>query len=85
MAPFLRYPRSTPFVIEGYAGAATTDSQFVLSRSRALQVRGYLVGKFGLDAGYVATMPMGAEAPGSPDGGRWEGVALAMFVEAPQK
>jgi len=85
MAPFLRYPRNTPFVIEGYAGASTTDAQFVLSRSRALQVRDYLVGKFGLDAGYVAMMPMGAEAPGSPSDGRWEGVALAMFVELPQK
>ena len=85
MAPFLRYPRNTPFVIEGYSGAATTDSQFVLSRSRALQVRDYLVGKFGLDAGFVATMPLGAEAPGSPTDGRWEGVALAMFVESAPK
>ena len=85
MAPFLRYPRNTPFVIEGYAGAATRDSQFVLSRSRALQVRDYLVGKFGLDAGYVAMMPLGAEAPGSPANDRWEGVALAMFVENRRK
>ena len=85
MAPFLRYPRNTPFVIEGYSGASTTDSQFVLSRSRALQVRDYLVGKFGLDPGFVATMPLGAEAPGSPTDGRWEGVALAMFVESARK
>lgn len=82
MAPLLRYPRNTPFVIEGYSGTSTSDSQFVLSRSRALQVRDYLVGKFGLDPGFVATMPLGAEAPGSPDDGRWEGVALAIFVEA---
>ena len=81
MAPFLKYPRNTPFVIEGYAGADTADAQFVLSRSRALQVRDYLVGKFGLDAGHVATMPMGADAQGSPSTDRWEGVALAMFVE----
>jgi hypothetical protein len=26
-------------------------------------------------------MPMGAEAAGSPTDGRWEGVALAAFVE----
>lgn len=85
MAPFLRYPPKTPFVIEGYAGASTTDAQFVLSRRRARQVRDYLVGKFGLDAGQVATMPLGAEAPGSPADGRWEGVALALFVESPAK
>lgn len=81
MAPFLRYPPDTPFVIEGYAGGITRDAQFVLSRSRALQVRDYLVGKFGLDAGHVAAMPLGATAPGSPANGRWEGVALAMFVD----
>ena len=85
MAPFLQYPRNTPFVIEGYSGLPTRDSQFVLSRSRALQVRDYLVGKFGLDPGFVATMPLGAEAPGSPKDGRWEGVALAMFVESAVK
>lgn len=85
MAPFLRYPPKTPFVIEGYAGAATSDAQFVLSRSRALQVRDYLVGKYGLDPGHVATMPLGAEAPGSPTDGRWEGVALAMFVDVAGK
>lgn len=79
MAPFLGYPPNTPLVIEGYAGGPTTDSQFVLSRSRALQVRDYLVSKFGLDAGHVATMPMGADAPESPANGRWEGVALALF------
>ncbi|MEX1129307.1 MAG: MlaD family protein [Vicinamibacterales bacterium] len=81
MAPFLRYPPNTPFVVEGYAGGATSDAEFVLSRSRALQVRDYLVGKFGLDPGHVATMPLGAQAPGSPANGRWEGVALALFVE----
>jgi phospholipid/cholesterol/gamma-HCH transport system substrate-binding protein len=82
MAPFLRYPPNTPFVVEGYAGGATSDAQFVLSRSRALQVRDYLVGKFGLDPGHVATMPLGLQAPGSPANDRWEGVALALFVQA---
>jgi outer membrane protein OmpA-like peptidoglycan-associated protein len=67
--------------VEGYAGGDTSDAQFVLSRSRALQVRDYLVGKFGLDPGHLATMPLGAQAPGSPANDRWEGVALALFVE----
>ncbi len=80
MAPFLRYPRNSPFVVEGYAHEATSDQRFLLSRTRAQLVRDYLVGKFGLDPNYVATMPMGAEAVGSPSGGQWEGVAVAMFV-----
>lgn len=80
MAPFLGYPPDTPFVIEGYADGVTRDVQFVLSRRRAELVRAHLAGKFGLDAGYVTTMAMGPEAPGSPQDGRWEGVALAAFV-----
>ena len=82
MAPYLRYPRNSPFVVEGYAHEATIDQRFLLSRGRAQLVRDYLVGKFGLDANYVATMPMGADAPGSPAAGQWDGVALAMFVSA---
>lgn len=85
MAPFLKYPRDTPLVVEGYAAGPTIDRQFVLSRSRALQVRDYLVGKYGLDPGHVATMALGAEAPGSPAKGHWEGVALALFVDTARR
>lgn len=84
MTPFLKYPPDTPFVIEGYADGVTRDVQFVLSRTRAQLVRDYLVGRFGLDSGYVTTMPLGAEAPESPANGRWEGVALAAFVQTSQ-
>ncbi|HJR61271.1 MAG TPA: MlaD family protein [Vicinamibacterales bacterium] len=80
MGPFVEYPRTTPLVVEGYAEGATRDVQFVLSRTRAKLVRDYIVGRFGLDAGHVATMPLGPEAPESPANGRWEGVALAVFV-----
>jgi hypothetical protein len=38
------------------------------------------VRKYGLDADFVAVMPMGAEAEGSPSGKSWDGVALTMFV-----
>ena len=85
MAPYLRYPRTTPIVVEGYAGGGTSDAQFLLSRSRAQMVRDYIVGRFGLDARYVAIMPMGSDADGSPTDGRWEGVALAAFPELPRK
>lgn len=79
MSEFVRYPRNSPFVVEGYAHEATNDQRFLLSRRRAQLVRDYLVGKFGLDAKVVATMPMGEEAPGSPAGNRWDGVGLALF------
>jgi phospholipid/cholesterol/gamma-HCH transport system substrate-binding protein len=81
MAAFIRYPRDTPFVVEGYAAGITTDERFVASRSRAQLVREYLQGKFGLDGGYVGVMPLGNTAPGSPTDGTWDGVALAMFVQ----
>ena len=81
MATFLGYPPDTPFVVEGYADGVTRDVQFVLSRRRAELVRDYLAGKFGLDPGYVTTMAMGPDAPDSPANGRWEGVALAAFVQ----
>lgn len=80
MAEFVKYPRSSPFVVEGYAQELTGDDRFLLSRHRAQLVRDYIVGKFGLDPNAVATMPMGSEAVGSPGGERWEGVALARFV-----
>lgn len=83
MSQFVKYPRNSPFVVEGYAAqAATADERFLLSRRRAQLVRDYLVGKFALDPNFVATMAMGAEAPGSPAGDRWDGVGLAMFVAA---
>jgi phospholipid/cholesterol/gamma-HCH transport system substrate-binding protein len=82
MSQFVRYPRSSPFVVEGYAQLATFDERFLLSRRRAQLVRDYLVGKFGLDPNLVAPMAMGEQADGSPDGERWDGVALAMFITA---
>jgi phospholipid/cholesterol/gamma-HCH transport system substrate-binding protein len=81
MAAFVEYPRTSPFVVEGYAQETTGDARFLRSRARAQLVRDYVVAKFGLDARYVATMAMGAEASGSPAGATWDGVALAMFVE----
>lgn len=79
IAPFLKYPPDTPFVIEGYADAVTRDAEFLLSRTRAQLVRDYLVRKYSLSGGAVAIMAMGSEAAGSPAGDTWEGVALAVF------
>jgi phospholipid/cholesterol/gamma-HCH transport system substrate-binding protein len=83
MSQFLKYPRNSPLVVEGYARSpATRDERFLLSRTRASLVRDYLVAKFGLDPNHVGTMPMGSEAIDSPAGSEWDGVALAVFVPA---
>jgi phospholipid/cholesterol/gamma-HCH transport system substrate-binding protein len=85
MATFLRYPRDTPFVVEGYGGGITTDERYVRSRVRAELVRSYLQGRYGLDPAYVGVMPLGTDAPGSPDNGHWDGIALAAFVRTSQQ
>jgi phospholipid/cholesterol/gamma-HCH transport system substrate-binding protein len=81
MSTFVRYPKSSPLVIEGYAAEPTADQQFVESRARAALVRDHLVGRFGLDPALVAVMPMGQRAADSPSGHTWDGIALALFVE----
>jgi phospholipid/cholesterol/gamma-HCH transport system substrate-binding protein len=80
MSHFVRYPKNSPFIIEGYAQRPTNDERFLVSRERAKLVRDYVVGKFGLDPTFVGTMAMGEEAVDSPSGNQWDGVALALFV-----
>jgi phospholipid/cholesterol/gamma-HCH transport system substrate-binding protein len=81
MSQFLKYPKTSPLVVEGYSREkATRDERFLLSRMRASVVRDYILSRYGLDTNYVATMPMGSEAVDSPAGNDWDGVALAMFV-----
>ena len=81
MSQFLRYPHTSPLVVEGYARDATGDARYLNSRTRAQLVRDYVLGKFKLNPNYLAVMPMGAEAADSPSGREWNGVALALFVE----
>ena len=81
MAEFLRYPRDSPLVVEGYATQGARDEQYLRSEERARGVRDYLVDVFGRVSTLTATMPVGAEALDSPSGdGRWDGVALTIFV-----
>jgi phospholipid/cholesterol/gamma-HCH transport system substrate-binding protein len=80
MSQFVRYPEKSPFVVEGYAQEGTGDERYLISRRRSQLVRDYLVDKFKLDVNYVATMPMGSQAQGSPSGDQWDGIGLAMFV-----
>jgi phospholipid/cholesterol/gamma-HCH transport system substrate-binding protein len=80
MSQFVRYPRTSPFVVEGYAARSTAAERYLVSRARAQIVRDYVVGKFGLDPNVVTTMALGDEADESPSGRTWDGVALAIFV-----
>ena len=81
MAEFLRYPRDSPLVVEGYATLGARDEQYLRAEERATGVRDYLVDVFGRVSTLTATMPVGAEAIDSPSGdGRWDGVALTIFV-----
>jgi phospholipid/cholesterol/gamma-HCH transport system substrate-binding protein len=50
MSEFLKYPKRSPFVVEGYAQTATGDERYLISRARSQLVRDYLVGKYALDA-----------------------------------
>jgi phospholipid/cholesterol/gamma-HCH transport system substrate-binding protein len=81
MADFVRYPRDSPLVVEGYAGLADASSPQVLSAERASLVRDYLIDRFRRRATITGALGMGSEAPGSPSGNAtWSGVALTLFV-----
>jgi phospholipid/cholesterol/gamma-HCH transport system substrate-binding protein len=80
MSQYVRYPRSSPLVVENYSQAVTGDERYLTGTRRAKLVRDYLVGKFHLDPNYVATMLLGTEAKDSPSGNTWDGIALALFV-----
>ena len=68
-------------MIEGYSVEGTQDEKYLRSRTRASMVRDYLVARFHLDPQSVGLMPLGADAQGSPNSGKWDGVALAAFME----
>lgn len=80
MSQFLRYPPNTPLVVEGYAAGATDAARYVIARHRAGLVRGYLVSRFTLDTNRVGVISLGHDAPHSPTGATWSGVALALFA-----
>ena len=81
IAPFLDRLAAGVLMVEGYAAQGPRDQQYVQSRARASLIRDYLIGKFQLDPTTTGLMPMGSEAPESPDHGRWDGAALAAFLD----
>jgi phospholipid/cholesterol/gamma-HCH transport system substrate-binding protein len=81
MATYLEYLPSNPMVVEGYATEGTRDERFRRARQRAGIVREYVLGRYEVppqNAGYIA---LGNDAAGSPAGNRWDGVALALFLD----
>jgi len=80
MSQFVKYPRTSPFVVEGYAQQPTADRRFLLSRSRAGLVRDYIIQRYGVDPKVIVAMPMGAKATDSPSGNTWDGIGLTLFV-----
>ncbi|MEO7135908.1 MAG: MlaD family protein [Vicinamibacterales bacterium] len=81
MADFIRYPRDSPLVVEGYAEGREGEAAYLISDNRAQTVRDYLLTRFRRQTTLTGVMPMSELAPGSPSGDdRWSGVALALFV-----
>ena len=81
MADFVRYPRDSPLIVEGYADASEGGAPYLVSVDRAQLVREYLLGRFRRQATLTDIMGLSESAPGSPRGdGRWSGIALALFV-----
>jgi phospholipid/cholesterol/gamma-HCH transport system substrate-binding protein len=81
MSQFLKYPQTSPLMIEGYSDQPTGDQRYLQCRNRATAVRNYLLAKFHLDPDRVGIMPLGSDAPDSPSGDKtWRGVALTLFV-----
>lgn len=80
MAELMKYIGRGPLILEGYASQGSLDQKYLASRARAAMVREYLVSKFYLAPQSSGFIPLGDQAAGSPNGDRWDGVALAVFV-----
>ncbi len=82
MAGLLAYPRDSPIVVEGYADGGGAGLEYRQSQARADLVRSHLARAYRRAASLTGSMPMGSAAEGSPSrDGRWDGVALTMFVD----
>ena len=82
MGELLQYPRNSPLVVEGYSTRGQAGPRMNDARLRADLVHDHVARTFGRRAGATVAMPLGAAAPDSPArDGRWDGVALTLFVE----
>ena len=81
MATYLRYVPANPIVIEGYATAGGTGERFQRSRTRAALVRDYVLNQYELLPQHTGYIALAEDAPGSPSGDAWDGVAIALFLD----
>ena len=81
MSTYLKYLPSNPLVVEGYAPAPTVAERFRRSRARAAVVRAYILGKYDVPPQNAGFIGLADEASGSPDGERWDGVSLTLFID----
>jgi phospholipid/cholesterol/gamma-HCH transport system substrate-binding protein len=81
MGTYLKWVPSHPIVVEGYAEEGTTDERVRRARQRAGMVREYLLGRYELAPQATGFIALGDDAPGSPEGDKWDGVAIALFAD----
>jgi phospholipid/cholesterol/gamma-HCH transport system substrate-binding protein len=81
MATYLKYLPANPIVIEGYAAGGSVADRFQRSRARAAAVREYVLNRYELAPQHTGYIALAGEAPDSPSGGEWDGVALTLFLD----
>jgi phospholipid/cholesterol/gamma-HCH transport system substrate-binding protein len=81
MSTYLKYLPANPLVVEGYAPAQTNAERFRSSRRRAGIVREYILGTYDVPPQNAGFIGLGVDAPDSPDGKRWDGVAITLFLD----
>lgn len=79
VAEVLRYPSSSPLIVEGYARSCAPEECFLRARQRAAQARQYLTTKYFLNPSYTGVMPMAGYAPDGVQGASGEGIVLSLF------
>lgn len=81
MAEVLRYPRSSPLIVEGFAPGGTRDERFLRASGRAEGVMSYISSRYRLSPSLVSTIAMTDMPEGGPDEEAWDGVAIAVWVD----
>ena len=81
MSAYLKYVPSYPLVVEGYATQGTKDERFRAAQAWAGMVREYVLQRFDLVPQATGYISLGNDAQGSPTGGPWDGVAIALFID----
>jgi phospholipid/cholesterol/gamma-HCH transport system substrate-binding protein len=86
MSEVLRYPPTSPLIVEGYEGSGSLDERYLKAHSRAYLVRDYIVREFHRDANYTGFIALGAMSPNDLNDGPSEdvgdsGVYLALYYE----